>query len=102
MKKVVDKFEEYILVLLLISISIILLLQILARYIFHNSIVWSEESVRYLFIWSTFIGIPYCIKIGNSLKIMQIIDLLPNRFVAVIIYINKIILLIFFHNNEYL
>lgn len=96
MKKFFSNFEEYILVFLLFSISVLLLLQIVARYIFHSSFPWSEELVRYSFIWSTFIGIPYCIKEGASLKITQITDKLPKKLQGYLFFINKIILLIFF------
>lgn len=96
MKNILNKFEEYILVILLFNMSLLLLLQIIARYIFQSSFSWSEELVRYMFIWSTFIGIPYCIKEGNSLKITQFTDKLPLKLQANIFLINKIILLLFF------
>lgn len=96
MKKLFIKFEEIMLVCILFSISFLLLLQIIARYIFQSSFPWSEELVRYLFIWSTFIGIPYCIKEGTSLKITQLTDKLSLRLQAYIFLANKIILLLFF------
>lgn len=96
MKNILIKIEEIILVSILFSISFLLLLQIIARYIFQSSFPWSEELVRYLFIWSTFIGIPYCIKEGASLKITQLTDKLPLKIQEYIFLINKIILLLFF------
>ena len=62
MKKVNEYLEEIILVILLICMTLILGLQIVSRYVFRNSLSWSEELVRYMFVWSTFIGVPYCIK----------------------------------------
>lgn len=96
MKNIINKFEEVILVSLLVSMSSILMLQIVARYLFQSSFSWSEELVRYLFIWSTFIGIPYCIKEGSSLKILQFTDLLPQKIQSKLFFINKFILIIFF------
>lgn len=80
MKKIIpDRFEEVLLVLLLISMILVLGVQIIARYVFQNSLTWSEELVRYLFIWSSFLGVPYCINKGASLKVVQFIDYLPRN-----------------------
>ena len=57
MKKVNEYLEEIILVVLLICMTLILGLQIVSRYVFRNSLSWSEELVRYMFVWSTFIGV---------------------------------------------
>ena len=44
MKKIIpDRFEEVLLVLLLISMTLVLGVQIIARYVFQNSLTWSEE-----------------------------------------------------------
>lgn len=69
LKKLEKNFEEIILMTLLVLMSIVLGLQIVARYVFNNSLSWSEELVRYLFIWSTFLGIPYSIKKGISIRV---------------------------------
>lgn len=50
--KFLDKhLEEFIMVLLLSSIVVIMLFQIIRRYIFNDSLSWSEEFCRYCFIW---------------------------------------------------
>lgn len=70
MLKILDeKFEEIILVVLLGLMVSVLGIQIVARYIFNNSLSWSEEFVRYLFVWSAFMGIPYSIKKGISIRV---------------------------------
>lgn len=97
MKKIIpDRFEEVLLVLLLISMTFVLGIQIIARYIFQNSLTWSEELVRYLFIWSAFLGVPYCINKGASLKVVQFIDYLPAKFKNIILMIDKILMVVFF------
>jgi len=91
-----EKFEEFFLVIFLICISVVLFLQIIARNVFNNSFTWSQELVRYMFVWSTFLGIPYCIKNETSLKVTQFINLLPKKYTTFLIYINKFLILIFF------
>lgn len=64
-----DKFEEIILIVLLFLMTLVLGVQIVARYIFNNSLSWSEEFVRYMLIWSAFMSIPYSIKKGLSIRV---------------------------------
>lgn len=95
-KIIPDKFEEVILVLLLISMTSILGIQIIARYLFQNSLTWSEELVRYLFIWSAFLGVPYCINRGLSLKVVQFVDYLPANLKKIVLMLDRILLIVFF------
>lgn len=97
MKKILpDKLEELLLVFFLGTMTIVLGMQIVSRYIVGNSLSWSEELVRYLFIWSAFIGVPYCIKLGSSLKVLKFIEFLPMRLQKTILFIDRIILFLFF------
>lgn len=57
-----DNFEEFILVILLLAMTLIMGIQVFTRYLLGNSLAWSEEITRYLFIWSGFISVSYCTK----------------------------------------
>lgn len=76
MKRIFENIEEILLIVFLIAMTIFLGLQIVFRYAFMSSISWSEELVRILFVWSTFVCVPYTIKKGRMLKI----DNIYNRF----------------------
>lgn len=95
--KWLDKnIEEFLMIIFLALMTCIMGFQIGMRYIFNNSLVWSEELTRYLFIWSAFISISYCIKNGISIKIDHFYNLAPKRTQKVIKIIGNIILLLFF------
>ena len=96
LKKINEYFEEIILVTLLILMTLILGLQIVARYVFHNSLSWSEELVRYMFIWSTFIGVPYCIKKETSIKVDQFRNNLPIILQTFLLYFDKFVIFTLF------
>ncbi|MCD8230960.1 MAG: TRAP transporter small permease [Clostridiales bacterium] len=74
-----ENLEETILILLLICMACIMGVQIVARYVFNQSLSWSEELTQYLFVWATFISISYCVKKRISIKIEQFINVLPER-----------------------
>ncbi len=76
-----NNLEEVILILLLICMVFIMGIQVVARYVFNQSLSWSEELTQYLFVWATFISVSYCVKKRISIKIEQLINSLsePGR-----------------------
>lgn len=102
-----DNLEEFILIILLGSMTLLMGIQICSRYIFNNSLSWSEELTRYMFIWSGFISVAYCIKKWISIKIDQIINMFPKHIYVWFQLLLNLILFIFFiymaiHAFEYL
>ncbi len=74
-----ENLEEVLLVLLLVCMVCIMGLQVFMRYAFNNSLSWSEELTQYMFVWSTFLSISYCVKKRISIKIEQLINAIPIR-----------------------
>ena len=96
LKALDDYLEETILLILLVLMTCIMGIQIVSRYIFQNSLTWSEELVRYMFVWSAFLGIPFCIKHGLSIKVDQFRNLFPIPLQKILMYIDKIIIFFLF------
>lgn len=74
-----ENLEEAVLIVLLILMVLVMGIQIVARYCLNASLSWTEELTRYLFVWSAFISISYCVKKRISIKIEQFINILPNK-----------------------
>ena len=64
-----DHFEEYPLLFALWSVSLIMFLQVIMRYVFKNTLSWPEEYSRYIFIWLAFIGMSYGIRYNCHVRI---------------------------------
>ena len=96
LKALDDYLEETILLILLVLMTCIMGVQIVSRYVFQNSLTWSEELVRYMFVWSAFLGIPFCIKHGLSIKVDQFRNLFPIPLQKILMYIDKIIIFFLF------
>ena len=76
--KWLDKhLEEMLLVILLAAIVLVMLYQIVRRYLFNSSLSWSEEFCRYCFIWFMFVGFSYSIRFDLDLRVDAIVNLLP-------------------------
>lgn len=78
-KKLWDHLEEYLLVPLLAFSAIVIFIQVIMRYVFHNSLSWSEELVRFLYIWEIWLGVSYATKRCSQLRISIIVDHLPEK-----------------------
>lgn len=73
-----DHFEEILLVPALAFSTVLIFIQVVMR-AFNNSIPWSEELVRYLYVWETWIGVSYATKRGSQLRITMIRDRLSEN-----------------------
>lgn len=74
MKKIFDNFELYLGTLCSGAMIVILLLQVISRYVFNNAFSWSEEIAIILFIWSVYFGATAAIKTKQHLKLEIILD----------------------------
>ena len=59
----------------MLAITILTFYQVITRYVFNNASSWSEEAVRYLFVWVSMIGI----AIGIREKVHIGIDIFVKR-----------------------
>jgi TRAP-type C4-dicarboxylate transport system permease small subunit len=54
----IRKLSENVLFLLLSVMTVMGFAQVFFRYILREPLPWSEELIRFVFIWSTYIGVP--------------------------------------------
>ena len=94
--KWLDKhLEEMLLVILLAAIVLVMLYQIVRRYLFNSSLSWSEEFCRYCFVWSAMLATGYCIRKGSMLRVDVVIKLFPRPVTAVLDIVGKILAVAF-------
>ena len=91
-----ENLEEFLLVVMLAAMTLIMGIQIFSRYALGQSLSWSEEVTRFLFIWSGFLSVSYCSKKCLSIKIEQFVAAFPRRGKALFKVINHTFELIFF------
>ncbi len=60
--KTVVALEKGVLIVLFVSMLFSGALQIIARFILHTPISWSEEMLTYSFVWSSFLGASLAIE----------------------------------------
>jgi TRAP-type C4-dicarboxylate transport system permease small subunit len=74
-----ETLEETLLVALLAAMTFLIGLQVFMRYVMEASLTWSEELARYLFIWATYIGVSYGVRLQAHIRVTAWSDMLPPR-----------------------
>ena len=98
MKKMLDKLEEWFVVYTLALMTIIIFLQVIMRYVFMNSLSWSEELARYMFLWLSWIGASYAVKEHAHLRVEVVANIFKgkNRILyEILVYVGWSIFTIF-------
>ena len=67
--KFLDNFEEYFCVWTMAIMTVIVFIQVVMRYVFSNSLSWSEELARFIFLWLSWIGASYAVKERSHFRV---------------------------------
>ena len=99
MKKILkwldDNIELYICVFLMSFMTLLVFVQVVMRYVFNNSLSWSEELARYTFIWLIYIGISYGCKLRKHIKIDAALYLFPKKVRPYVVLLGDILFVAF-------
>ena len=90
-----EYLEMSIGIVLILAISVILTLQVFMRYVVQESLSWSEELSRYMFIWLIYLGISYGAKVMRHIKIDAGLYMFPKRMRRSVVICGDVIFLIF-------
>ena len=81
MKKIIklldENLEAILGIIMIVGISILVFIQVVMRYVFSSSLSWSEELARYLFVWMTYIGTSYAVKLDKHMEVDSFVSALP-------------------------
>ena len=67
-----NNLEEYLLVVSLVINVLLVFLQVIMRTVFKNSLTWSEELSRYIFIWQIWLGARIALKYNEHIRVTLI------------------------------
>ena len=62
------------------AIVVIMIVQVFARYVLNDSLIWAEELCRYLLIWITFLFIGIAYQRGEFIAVDVLPDALTPRW----------------------
>ena len=74
-----DNLEEYVLAASFVVTIALIFVQVVCRYVLRNSLSWSEELARYIFVWQIWLGAAYAAKIDKHINITVVRERLPQK-----------------------
>ncbi len=77
--EIFNKFENGFVITGIILTMLITLVSVIMRYIFRMGAGWSEELVRFIMIWITFVGMGIAIRTGSHVSIDYFCNLLSPK-----------------------
>jgi TRAP-type C4-dicarboxylate transport system permease small subunit len=75
--KVLTFFEEWTLFITVLVAMVALFFNVILRYGFSYSLAWSEELVREVILYTTFIGCSVAVKTRSTVRIDALVQLVP-------------------------
>jgi C4-dicarboxylate transporter DctQ subunit len=77
--KALRKVEYGFLAACMLGTTFLLFANVTLRYLFHSSIFWVEEVLRYLIVWVTFVGAATCVREKSHISLDTLTAALPPR-----------------------
>jgi TRAP-type C4-dicarboxylate transport system permease small subunit len=61
------------------AMAVLVIANVVARYVFNHSFIWAEELSRYMMVWVGFLGSGLVLRVGAHIAVDVFQDLLPRR-----------------------
>jgi TRAP-type C4-dicarboxylate transport system permease small subunit len=90
----VTRIEEWTLFVIVIAALLSLFANVVLRYGFNYTLAWSEELVRIVIIYSTFVGASVAVKQRAMIRIDAIVQIFPKLKPGLTLY-TSILMLVF-------
>ena len=82
-------------IVLMSAMSSLLAIQVFMRYVWGESLSWSEELARYIFIWLIYLGISYGAGVMKHIKIEAALKLFPRRAAPYVVIAGDVVFCLF-------
>lgn len=76
--------EEFCVSVMLALLVGLLGSEVISRFVFGRSFSWMEELCRYLFVWSSYLGVSIAVKRKEQLRVLMLMGILEKHFPKVV------------------
>lgn len=97
-----EHIETYLASVLIVFFSLLVIFQVVMRYVFNSPLTWSEELSRFAFVWFVYVSASYAVRYQRHVKFNIFVDLtrkfspfasLIIKFIALLFWIGFLIYL---------
>lgn len=99
--KILQKIEDYILIIAFVGMVICAFAQVINRNFIHASIAWFEEVALYCMIYMALLGAEAGLRDGTQIAVTALTDKLKGTAKKVIALIDRLVVIIFSGNMLY-
>lgn len=91
----INNIEQVVASTMLVGMVSLLTMQIISRFVFNNSIPWTEEVSRYAFLWFVYVAVSLIAKENGHIRIIDHLKLLPNMIARIMLVVSDAIWVFF-------
>ena len=91
----VNKILDGISVLCMVLILLLVVAQVVLRYVFNSPLTWSEELAVFVMIWLTFIGSLICMRDREHIEVTILVDSLPHKLQRIVLTFSRLASVLF-------
>ena len=98
LEKICNRMDKVILIFAATCLAILtalIFIQVVSRYVFHNSLSWSEEIARYLEVWIVFLSGSYALGHGQHIAMDLVISRVPPKAANILLKIHSCLFIFF-------
>jgi TRAP-type C4-dicarboxylate transport system permease small subunit len=93
--KVIDKVVYHTTAFCFLAASLLAFAQVISRYVFNSSLSWSEEALRYFFVWAFFLAASACTKEKLHVGLDLLVDAFSPKVKKTVLTIIDALLIVF-------
>ena len=86
--KLLDRLEEWIVIVMLAAMTVLTFVQVVMRYVFNSGFTWALELTTVFFAVMIFVGISYGVRVGAHIGVDALVRLMPpalRRTVSIVV-----------------
>ncbi|MDX1605063.1 MAG: TRAP transporter small permease [Candidatus Competibacterales bacterium] len=88
LSKLINRFEEGFIALLLAAMTLVTFVQVVLRYVFNAGFVWALELTIFLFAWLVLFGMSYGVRVGAHIGVDLVVKKLPPTVAKIVALIS--------------
>jgi TRAP-type C4-dicarboxylate transport system permease small subunit len=95
LRRIARGFEADVASIILALMLFVMALQVFTRYVLNNSPDWTEEILRYMYVWVVFLGTSAAITDRSHVSISFLVEKLPRNLQIVVAVLTNAVIVVF-------
>jgi TRAP-type C4-dicarboxylate transport system permease small subunit len=81
---------------IMLSIMVLIVgMNVVLRYVFRTGVIWSEEFVRYAYVWIIFLGSVTAVRDNGHINFNLIVNRLSHRAARIVLCLGDLLVIVF-------